>query len=73
MTNMELGIQRLYYVLWALWTGGLLLILVIRIFEGRAYLAEGFWTILIAAAPPPALMFAVRWVYRGFRPLPSKS
>lgn len=65
--DLELGIQRLYYVVWALWLCFGVAALIhdnIRDVEGYAAVIGAF---VIA---PPALMFAVRWIYRGFSPKP---
>lgn len=63
-TNFELGVQRLYYVLWALW-----------IFGCVVYLqhTDNWWqvaavVVLSMFAGPLAVMLVVRWIYRGFNP-----
>jgi hypothetical protein len=69
-TNFELGVQRMYYVFWAC-------VVISGVIGGGIWLFDGdnskhvadfaVW-FLIVVVLPPAIMFSVRWVYRGFLP-----
>ncbi|KWT83707.1 MULTISPECIES: hypothetical protein [unclassified Variovorax] len=68
--NFEVGVQRLYYVVWTVWSTGWVAALMLNFYEDgfdmdRVVLRGGIWLGIIA---PPLIMFAVRWIYRGFFP-----
>lgn len=64
--NLERGLTRCYLVLWGFWTS----YLVLRAFAGPVL---GGWPFKVAALVilgvviPGLLLFALRWVGRGFR------
>ena len=67
--NIEIGIQRIYYVLW----GGLVAlntVLCIRAFnyESESEFLEGIIGLGLAVLIPYIGMLVGRWIYRGFRP-----
>lgn len=63
--NLETGIQRLYYVAWASWVAfGIAAF--IHDYPHSVYDVLAFLGAFGIA--PPLLMYAVRWVYRGFVP-----
>lgn len=69
-TNIEIGILRTYYVLWAivlLWGIGFGL-LSILVYPERIEWAAAAWGAIGIVLLPPAFMFTVRWIYRGFVP-----
>ena len=67
--HLELGILRLYYVIWALWVFGGALIAGDNLTNERTFqLLDGCIWVGMTLVLPPALMYAVRWVYRGFVP-----
>lgn len=65
--NLEVGILRFYYVAWVCWSLGLSVNFIYRLFL-RPNLAEAGISFVLAVFAPPILMFAVRWIYRGFLP-----
>lgn len=66
--NIELGILRLYYVLWALWVAAWLAFCGSQFTRANFHADELALGMAMLVLPPPLLMFAVRWVYRGFLP-----
>ena len=68
-TNIETGMQRLYYVAWACLVIGGSIGGGIWVFEDHSHRLDDvvIWIGFVIGLPP-ALMFAVRWVYRGFMP-----
>lgn len=72
MNNWELGILRLYYVLWFVWT--VLCLFAVRVEllnRDHVNLGSVAYALLFTFLVPPAFMYTVRWVYRGFKPKPS--
>ena len=69
-TNIEIGILRIYYVLWAmllLW-GLCVGVVSIFIYPERIVWDVIAWTSITIIIGPPAFMFTMRWIYRGFIP-----
>jgi hypothetical protein len=67
-SRFELGIQRLYYVFWACTlVFGIGVLVTVSRERGMRTDDWHAWVGIFVVAPP-AMMFAVRWVYRGFLP-----
>ncbi len=68
MTNLEVGLQRVFSIVWALWTGGYVAVGLYQVLNGyRFHTDEVLAWIGVAVVAPPVIMFSVRWIYRGFR------
>ena len=71
--HFEVGVQRVYYVAWGLWLFAWCCAAVsdarYRLKYSHEFDIEEWVTCAVwAVLPPPVLMFAVRWIYRGFFP-----
>lgn len=65
--NLEIGVQRLYYVFWAASTLWTIFFLIFLIFLAR-YRDESLAVFGVGIVLPGVVMFAGRWIYRGFIP-----
>ena len=61
---MKVGIQRLYYVLWAVWLAGWVAVFI----HDGPQLELLAICVLIGGVAPFVLLHAVRWIYAGFVP-----
>lgn len=73
--DVETGIKRLYYVAWACWVVGGIGMGIDSAYRdfmdynsGPRAIDIAIW-IGVCVVAPPAIMFAVRWIYRGFIPI----
>lgn len=68
--SLEVGVQRIYYVLWFIFTSGMLYSIYTVIDDGKVPISAilAFW-ISIAVLGPYVVMLAIRWIYRGFVPI----
>lgn len=64
----EVGIQRLYYVLWVAWGIFLVGINSGKALEQTSILSGLVFLALLGVVGPFLLMHATRWIYRGFFP-----
>lgn len=66
--NLEIGFQRLYYVVWAVYAFfALVATFTDAGFDGPT-VEEAIFALVLVFVVPLALMLVFRWIYRGFFP-----
>jgi hypothetical protein len=71
--NFELGVWRLYHVIWVVGLASLLVAMGGKIWEAHEFEEDLEWLIFLfalvsAIAGPLIFKYVVRWIYRGFFP-----